>query len=77
MVPNNFPLLVLISAMALVACNGKQSDSADETDAAAKALPKEHIFSAQERALRKAQALNTVVDEHDQEMRKKLGEAFK
>lgn len=74
-----FLISLWIAIVILVACGSKESEpeSLSNDSSPATQQPREHIFSTQERALRKAQDLNRQVDEHDKEMRKKLGEAFK
>jgi len=69
-----FLLGLWITIFILVACGSKQ-EASEQTSAQSNTTPKEHIFSTQENALRKAQQLNQTIAEHDKDMRKKLEEA--
>ena len=64
-----------IAIFVLVACGSKQTEESNPPQASQ--TPKEHIFSAQERALRKAQQLNTVVEQHATDMRERIEEETK
>jgi len=64
-----FLLLLWAAIVIIAACGSKQEQPSPS------ASPQEHVFSAQENALRKAKELNQVVEQQAQELSKKVDEA--